>query len=97
MDIKSLIKKNPNINITVNASDLLEFGNTIASQTAKEVLEKKEEKLYTRSEVIKLFDVSPATIWRWTKLGLIQSKRIGQRVYYPESEILRLTTLKEND
>jgi len=94
MDVKKLIEENPNINITINASDLLEFGNSLANETAIAVLEKKEEKLYTRKEVVKLFDVSYATIWRWQKLNLIKSKKIGQRVYYPESEIKRLTTLK---
>jgi len=87
MDVKELLEKNPNINITINVRDLLTFGQNIA----KTVLAKKDEKIYTREEVIKLFGVSAATLWRWTKLGIIESKKIGRKVYYPESEIKRLT------
>ena len=94
MKIEQLIEENPTINITINASDLLEFGNTIASNTAREIIESREDKLYTREEAIEIFNVSAATIWRWVKVGIIKSKRVGKRVYFPESEIRRLTTLK---
>ncbi len=93
MDISKLLDQNPNqkINITVSLNDLHEFGESIA----KTVIAKKEEKLYTRDEVIELFGVTRATLWRWTKHKIIKNKKVGRRVYYPESEIKRLTTLKD--
>jgi hypothetical protein len=94
MNLESLIKENPGINITVNAGELLAFGQNIAAQTAKTVLEKHDEKVFTRNEVIEKFKICPATLWRWDKLGLIVSKKIGNRIYYPESEIKRLSNLK---
>lgn len=94
MNIENLIKENPGINITVNAGQLREFGQSIADRAVKTFIEKKNEKVYTRNEVVEKFKICSATLWRWDKLGLIESKKIGNRVFYPESEIKRLTTIK---
>ena len=97
MNLDDIIKENPNINLTVIASDLLKFGQNIATQTAQTVLNNHEEKVFTRNEVKEKFNVCDATLWRWDKLGLIMGKKIGNRKYYPESEIKRLLSLKGGD
>lgn len=94
MDIENLIKENPSINITVNAGDLLAFGQIIATQTANSILEKHDEKVYSREEVMEKFQICSATLWRWNRLGLIQSKKIGRRQFYSESEIKQLMNEK---
>lgn len=96
MDIAKLIQENPTINITVNASDLMEFSQSLARQTAQETLKNKKEKLLTRKEVIEKFQIAEATIWRWTKHKIIEAKKVGGRVYYPESEIQRVLSLRSN-
>ena len=83
----SEILKNPNISITLKGDDLQEFAKEIAQNTAKEILEKHSEKLYTRAEIIEKFKISPATLWRWEKADLIQSKKIGNKKYYPASQL----------
>lgn len=90
MDITKLLSENPGINLTVSASDLLKFGESIVNQTAKSILDNQDEKIYTREEVLQKFKISPVTLWRWDKLGVIKGKKIGNRRYYPESEIKRL-------
>lgn len=94
MTIENLINENPGINITVKAGELLEFGQIIADRAVKTFLKKHDEKVYSRNEVIEKFKICSATLWRWDKLNLIESKKIGNRVFYPESEIKRLTSLK---
>ncbi len=94
MNITEIIKENPNINITINAGDLMEFGQSIANQTAQTILQKHEEKVYTRNEVIQKFNICSTTLWRWDKFKLINSKKIGNRRYYPESEIKQLISTK---
>jgi predicted DNA-binding transcriptional regulator AlpA len=94
MTIENLIKENPGINLTVKAGELMEFGNSIADRTAKTILLKHDEKVYSRKEVVQKFGICEASLWRWGKIGLIESKKIGNRVFYPESEIKRLTSLK---
>lgn len=94
MTIDNLIKENPGINLTVKAGELLEFGQQIADRAIKTYIEKKDEKVYSRKEVVQKFGICEATLWRWHKLNLIESKKIGNRVFYSESEIRRLTSMK---
>jgi hypothetical protein len=94
MILQEFIKENPGINLTVNAGDLLTFGETIADRAIKTYIERKDEKVYSRKEVVKMFGICEASLWRYGKMGLIESKKIGNRVFYPESEIKRLTSQK---
>lgn len=94
MYLEQIIKENPGINLTVKAGELLEFGQNIADRAVKTFLQKHDEKVYTRNEVIEKFKICSATLWRWDKMNLIESKKIGNRVFYPESEIKRLTSQK---
>ena len=57
MILNDLIEKNPSINLTVNAGDLMEFGHTIANEAAQTILNKHDEKLYSRNEVIEKFQI----------------------------------------
>ena len=92
MNINEIIQENPSINITINAEDLMDFGKGIAQQTANTILNNHDEKVFTRKEVIQKFNICSATLWRWDKIGLIKGKKLGNRRYYPESEIKRLTS-----
>lgn len=94
MYLEQIIKENPGINITVKAGELLEFGQSIADMTLKSFLQKHEEKVYSRKDVVQKFGICEATLWRWEKMNLIESNKIGNRVFYPESEIKRLITKK---
>ena len=98
MDYYEFFKNNEsNISISILVSDLLLFGERIAEVTAKSVLERHEEKMYTRDEVAEKFKVSDTTLWRWQNQGLITRKKIGNRVYYPETEIKKLCQLKSDN
>jgi len=45
---------------------------------------------YSIEEVAEKFNVSDTTLWRLNNQGIISRKKIGNRIYYPESEIKRL-------
>lgn len=94
MKIQEFIRENPDVNITVKFGELMSFGQNIADQAIKGYIKKHEEKVYSRKEVVQTFGICEATLWRWDKMGLIESKKIGNRVFYPESEIKRLSTTK---
>jgi excisionase family DNA binding protein len=36
-------------------------------------------KLYTKSEVAKMFRVSRMTVYRWVRLGILSGHRVGKR------------------
>jgi predicted DNA-binding transcriptional regulator AlpA len=88
--LDQLIKEYPDLSVTIKALHLKEFGENIADKAVKSYIEKKDEKVYSRKEVIEKFGICEATLWRWAKIGLIEQKKIGNRVFYPESEIKRL-------
>ena len=47
------------------------------------------EQLLTREETAKLLSVSLVTLWDWTKKDIIPAYRIGNKVRYKRSEILK--------
>ena len=75
----------------INVNDLLEkIGQVIdsklslvAAQTSKE----NQSKFITRQEVAKLLKISLPTLNEWTKLGWLQSYKLGNRVLYKQDEI----------
>lgn len=91
MIFEELIKKGTNINITVGTTELFQFGKQIAFDTAEAILEKYNEKLYTRKEVLEKYKICSATLWRWQKLGLIEYEYKGNRIYYPASGLKNLS------
>lgn len=83
-------KQNPDLIVTLKLGELLEFGQSIAntvieSQPAPEPA-KKEDKWLTRQEVMEIFGISSATLWRWSRDYLVPEK-IGNNVRYRMSDI----------
>jgi hypothetical protein len=95
MELQDLIQNNPSVNITISGQDLLDYGHEIARTIAEEILTRKDEKLYTAGEVEEMFNICSATRWRWGKTGLLKSRKIGNRIYYPEGNIKELISKKE--
>ncbi|MGG5486908.1 helix-turn-helix transcriptional regulator [Gaetbulibacter sp. PBL-D1] len=71
---------------------------TLISDSVKKELEnfKKElsktdnsDSLLTREETCQLLSINLSTLWSYTKKGKLPSKKIGNRVYYLKSEILK--------
>lgn len=85
-----------NVNITLTTEQLKEFAIMVAETTANKILENKEEKLYSRQEVLDKFGIAPGTLCNWQNYGLIKKKKIANRVYYPASEIEKLSKIQQN-
>ena len=47
-----------------------------------------KKEFYTRDEVAKLLNVSYATLHNWKKEGILEPVKIGNRVYYPQIEVI---------
>lgn len=50
----------------------------------------KEEKLLTRDEVLKLLQISEATLWKRMNDGTLPFSKLGRRVYFKENDINNL-------
>ena len=44
----------------------------------------------TRKQVVDLLEVDLSTLWRWNKTNILNSKKIGGRVYYKGQDIEQL-------
>jgi len=75
----------------LEASALLERFTTLENRITelqKTVTPQTDETLLTRQEVAKLFNVSLPTLHSWTKNGILQAYRIGNKVRYKKVEVL---------
>jgi hypothetical protein len=51
------------------------------------LINKPEEKLYTRFEAAEILKVTPATLLNWEKAGKIMPVRKGRKVYYKSTDV----------
>lgn len=104
MDLLSLAKSFPDMNVTIRLGDLLKANEDLirtlwekekaeaARRTAEygDTLIQKEE-----ARVRLLGGVDPSTLWRWEKRGYLTPVRIGVKVFYRKGDIDRLIDGKE--
>ena len=99
MTIEEIAKTFPNVSLTIQASDLIAFGERLVSETlakAKEEGTKHDDPLLTEEEVRNLFGVSSTTLWRWRKRGYLEGVPVGGRIKYRSSDCQRILKMEKN-
>ena len=48
-------------------------------------------------EVMRIFGISRATLFRWHESGFLRKRHVGRRVYYYESDVRSLLEKGEKD
>src|SRR5262245_4714146 len=90
--VKSRLKPMDNVVLTpVPLADLLaQFREIVKEEIRAHNQAEAGDKLLSPDEARKGFDpaISKPTVARWTKDGLIQSQRIGGRIFYKYSDLL---------
>jgi len=92
MVTEEFFKNNPNVNITVSATDLQKVFDYAISRTRSEFGESKNETYYTIAETAKELKVSKPTLWRWCKSGYLVPITVGGKRRYKTSDIQKLLT-----
>ncbi len=69
--------------------DRLELIEGVLRAPKPKTKEKDLDRLYTRKETAKYLRISLPTLHDWSKAGVLISYRLGNRVYYKQSEIDR--------
>lgn len=59
----------------------------LANISTPKVEENPQDRLYKRKAAAGKLQISLVTLDNWTKLGVINARRIGTRVYYTDSDI----------
>ncbi len=82
------------VNVTAKLGDLREFAEYLIDMGRQERTAELEalnsERLLTRQEVMDLFHVGETTLWNWNKDGKLVQKKVGNNVFYLESEVQRV-------
>lgn len=86
MAIKDMIQSGANTLLIVTPADLKEFAMSVVSEFVN-AAPQTEEKQYSRKEFANRKGVTIETLWRWEKKGLLKGTRVGQKVYYRDSDL----------
>ena len=76
----------------IKAKDLLtrfDKINNRLDQLQKTVKTQPETELMTRKQVADLLEISLPTLWAWTKKEILIPYRIGNKIRYKKSEVLK--------
>ena len=79
-----------NINAVDFKNDIIE-GVILALKNYGKVMptEENDDQLLTRAETAKLLTISLVTLWDWTKKDILSAYRIGNKIRYKKSEVLK--------
>lgn len=90
MNIIDLIKTGANVQLVISATDLREAFMLWSEEIGiKNPLDKSENYL-TVQEVSNKLKVDISTLWRWDKSGYLKKIKIGGKIRYRESDVLKL-------
>lgn len=100
--IAELAREYPGVSITIQAADLVAFGerlvaDTMAAARADEAARIKRaaaEDLISDTEACRIFKVSKQTLWRWRAKGYIEGVSVGGRIKYRKTECERILANK---
>lgn len=98
IDIYSLSKQLPELNITIKVGELMEAIDYTISVTKKEleqqVTDANTETYPSTDQVAKILDVSKSTLWRWDKSGYLCPIEVGGKRRYRMSDINKILNVK---
>lgn len=97
-EILKMLENGVEVNLTIKSNDLLEFATFLVDRTKADlesvIQEDKQEVYLSPKEVCDFLNISPTTLWRWEKIGYLESLRIGGKKKYPKSIIKQRFTKK---
>ncbi len=88
MKYEDILKIGANVSIMVNANDLKQFFQEIATTLAPK--QEEEEVYMTANQVCKYIGKVRSTLWTYEKRGYLMPLRVGNSLRYKKSEIDKL-------
>ncbi len=96
-----ILGDNPNVSITIKASDLKQsLATLVESAIAKykqEVEAKPDDILYSIKQVSEILSVDKSTLWRWQQSGYLVPTKVGGLPRYRKSQIDELLGSKSGE
>lgn len=95
MNIDQIIKNGTNTLIVVAPLDLKEAFLQWEKERKNELVSPNSipvppEKYFTAEEAAEKLGVTKTTLWRWAKTGYLKKNKVGNKILYKESDVLKL-------
>lgn len=90
MNIQNLINSGTNIAVTISLLDLREWALELMNESKQEKEEAVSDNYLSVGEVIDMLRVNASTLWRWDKTGYLKKIKVGGKVRYRESDVIKL-------
>ena len=90
MSINEILKTGTNVQLVINALDLKEAFLQWSEEMRIPDTETREESYLTAQETADKLGVDVSTLWRWDKSGYLKKIKVGNKIRYRESDVLKL-------
>lgn len=90
MNLNELLRNGANVQLVINAIDLKEAFLQWSEEMRIPDTETREESYLTAQETAEKLGVDVSTLWRWNKSGYLKKIKVGSKIRYRESDVLKL-------
>ena len=99
MRLEELLASCPNVSITLQAADLVEFGERLIADAFARAREEDNDdsELLSVEEAKQFFGVSENTLWRWRKRGYLEGVPVGGRIKYRRADCERIIRSRDGE
>ena len=90
MSINEILQTGANVSLTITALDLKEWMLELIEEQKKSSTPAPPEKYFTAQETADKLGVDVSTLWRWDKSGYLKKIKVGNKIRYRESDVVKL-------
>ena len=90
MSINEILQTGANVQLVINALDLKEAFLQWNEEMRQPDTEVKSESYLSAQETADKLGVDVSTLWRWDKSGYLKKIKVGSKIRYRESDVVKL-------
>ena len=100
LDLIKIAKEYPGLKVEISIGDLMEANMLLIAEVKREleqtIADEKAETYLSRDKVMKVLDVSAATLWRWQRQNYLVPINVGGKRRYRRSDVNRILGIDED-
>lgn len=100
LDLIEIAKQYPGLKVEISIGDLMEANMLLIAEVKREleqtIADEKAETYLSRDKVMKVLDVSAATLWRWQRQNYLVPINVGGKRRYRRSDVNRILGIDED-
>ena len=90
MNIMEVMVSGSNVSVTMNLADLKEAFSLWNEEAKQRIPSQETENYLTLEETASMLGCSLNTLWRWDRIGYLKRRKVGQKVFYRKSDVVKL-------